>query len=208
MAHLELRTTHLSDGQAFTLRTAEPGDAAALTEHRHKVRGTSDHLVTQPDEDEPSENEQRESIAKALASPVKLLIVGELADDPGRIVAELGFHGHDRRRMAHHGDFGIDVDSELRGLGIGQLLITALLDWAAAHETLEKVSLGVMETNKRARKLYRSLGFVKECRQRQFFRLAPGQYVDDIVMSQYVKPGVAPEGFNTWAPKTVESADT
>jgi hypothetical protein len=31
--------------------------------------------------------------------------------------------------------------------------------------------------------------------------MRPGEYVDDIQMSIFVKPGVAPEGFRTWTPR-------
>lgn len=67
-------------------------------------------------------------------------------------------------------------------------LITALLDWGAAHETIEKVRLGVFATNERATGLYRALGFVEEGRRRKEFRFGPGRYVDDIRMFQWVKP--------------------
>ena len=66
---------------------------------------------------------------------------------------------------------------------------------------LEKVYLGVFETNAGARRFYETMGFCEEGRNKDYFRFGQGRYVDDIRMSLYVKPGLAPEGFNTWQPQ-------
>jgi ribosomal protein S18 acetylase RimI-like enzyme len=73
---------------------------------------------------------------------------------------------------------------------------------------IEKVTLGVMDSNAGARRLYRRLGFRAECRQRRYFKFGDGRYADDVVMSVYVKPGVAPAGFATWVVDRADARDS
>jgi RimJ/RimL family protein N-acetyltransferase len=108
------------------------------------------------------------------------------------------FRNGNRQRLAHHGTLGIDVHGDFRGRGIGAELMKVLLDWAAANPLIEKVCLGTFANNAGARKLYERLGFREEGRQLRFFKMAPGEYADDVQMSIYTKPAMAPEGFLTW----------
>lgn len=147
-----------------------------------------------PDEWSDNADETRRRITEHRAAPNDLMLVAE-AD--GSLVGELTFHASRRRRLCHHGQFGLNVAAPWRGRGVGRALIVTLLDWAAAHPTIEKVRLGVFATNTRAHTLYARLGFVEECRQVGFFKIGPGEYVDDILMAIYVKPGIAPPGFHT-----------
>lgn len=199
MSRIEPRLFNLRDGAALTVRTAEEPDVAALLEHGRRMAVTSEHIVAEPDElrDETAE---RQWVRDMAAAPNNLALVARAESASGELAGELSFRGHPRRRMAHHGQFGIGVAEAWRGRGVGRALIAALLEWGAAHPTLEKISLGVFETNSRARRLYERLGFVEEARQRCFFKIAPGTYADDVLMAIYVKPGVAPPGFNTYTP--------
>src|SRR5205823_1912443 len=127
-------------------------------------------------------------------------LLDEPGPPPGSIIGSLRFGCGDRRKVSHHGHFGLGVNADWRGQGLGRALIAALLDWGAAHATIEKVCLSVLEPNERARALYERIGFVQESRSLRHFRFGPGHYVNDVQMAIYVKPGIAPEGFETWAP--------
>ena len=54
---------------------------------------------------------------------------------------------------------GVYVTERARGAGIGRMLLTALLERAAAIDGIEQVVLSVTTTKVAALKLYRSLGF-------------------------------------------------
>lgn len=179
------RTFPLRGGGTVLIRTAREDDAGALLAHGRALVATSPHTVTMPDELPPNEAREREWVREHLADPGKLVLVAEVE---GRLVGALSFRSGSRRRLAHHGHFGIGVDEPWRGRGVGRALIVSLLDWARQHPLLEKVCLGVFATNVGARRLYESLGFVEECRRRAEFKMAPGEYVDDIQMSMWVKP--------------------
>lgn len=45
-----------------------------------------------------------------------------------------------------------------------------------------------MRENAPAIALYKEMGFVEECRRNREFKFGPGRYIDDIQMSQRVKP--------------------
>jgi RimJ/RimL family protein N-acetyltransferase len=212
MARIESITHQLANGESCVVRSAVESDTAAVIAHLDRLRGSSAFLISQPHDPLPKEDVQRERIVKSLASPTRLILVAQRNCTSGTepnsnpIIAALEFHGHENERIAHHGSFGIGVDSDMRGNGIGRLMILTLLDWAMGHDSLEKISLGAMTTNLRAIRLYTSIGFVEEYREPRFFKLGPEEYVDDLSMAIYVKEGTAPEGFNTWRGMNVESA--
>lgn len=199
MAIVAARAVKLPDGTALWIRSAQHGDEAALIQLREDLVVSNPFQVSSP-RDTWSVEVASQKIETANREPGHLWLVASLGPKPGDgVVGGIYFRNGERDRIAHHGTFGIGNLAAWRGRGVGTVLIVALLDWAAAHDTIEKVCLGCFATNVKARKLYRRLGFRTEARSRRFFKLAPGKYVDDIQMCIYVKPGVAPEGFETWS---------
>ncbi len=195
MAVIEARTCMARDGAAFTVRSPCAEDAAAMLALAHDVFATCDYTKTTREEFTITVEQERALIDEAAASPDSLWLVAEMN---AALVGSLQFRPAARRRVAHHGSFGMGLASTHRGRGIGGPLLEALLDWAAAHPRLEKVTLGVFPDNAPAVALYRRLGFVEEGRTPRYFKLGPGRYSDDSVMAIYVKPGVAPAGYATW----------
>ena len=110
------------------------------------------------------EGQEREWIAEHAERPCYLMIIASDSPVPGagEVLGRVAFRNGNRRKLAHHGTFGIGVHGAWRGRGVGTALIAALLDWAGAHPTLEKVCLGVFAENAGAIRLYRRMGFVKE----------------------------------------------
>jgi RimJ/RimL family protein N-acetyltransferase len=95
-------------------------------------------------------------------------------------------NGH-RRRISHTGEFGLSVLKKWRGQGIGEILLSALLDWARSVPDLEKINLLVHATNDRAIALYRKFGFEVEGRRKKDLKLGPGEYVDSVLMGLWIK---------------------
>jgi len=202
MGSVEPRPLATPDGARYWVRTAEPGDAAAigrLNEHMHE---NNPFKLTERGEMDREEAQERAWIAEHAGNPCYLMIIA--SDSPqageGEVLGRVAFRNGNRRKLAHHGSFGIGVHHDWRGRGVGTALIAALLDWAAAHPTLEKVCLGVFADNAGAMRLYRRMGFVKEGVSPRHFKLGPGRYSDDVTMSIFVKPGIAPAGFRSWTP--------
>ena len=203
MAIIEPRMVSLPRGGRCLIRCAEPGDVDAMMAHQSHMVATDPHTVREPGDPKKPAAEWVEFINKSREEPAHLLIFAFLpsrgpGDPLGGLIGGLSFTNGTRRKVAHHGHFGISVDAGWRGRGVGSAMIGVLLEWAAAHPVIEKVCLGTLATNAGAHRLYERLGFVEESRALRFFKLGPSHYVDDIQMAIYVKPGVAPEGFGTF----------
>lgn len=204
MAIIEPSTHALRRGATCLLRVGEESDAPAMVAHQHHMVATDPHSVREAGDPERTLPEWVEFIRKAREEPCHLLLFAFDPNSPaptpeGGMIGGLHFSNGNRRKVAHHGHFGISVHADWRGLGVGSALISALLHWAAANPTIEKVCLGTLATNLGAKRLYERIGFVEESRALRFFRFEPGRYVDDIQMAMYVKPGIAPEGFRTFS---------
>jgi RimJ/RimL family protein N-acetyltransferase len=210
VGRIEPREIALRGGARCLLRSAEIADAPAIITYRRTQIGTHAFEINLPGEVDLDADKQREVIQDSLDKPNWAYILAVPSPPhPGTpsVMGGLLFRGQTKQRMQHHGTFGIAVDPAWRAQGIGRGMITALLDWAAAHATLSKVCLAVFADNRGAQDLYRSLGFVEEGRTLRHFQMEPGRYIDDVAMCIYVKRGVAPEGFNTWASRGAKRAD-
>lgn len=194
MAAIDPKPLTLRDGRVLLLRAATPDDAPEFMDYQLDVIQTSNYSVTQLHERRPVEK-VAERFADQLHRPDAINL---LALDGPRIVGGIHFAAHDRQRMRHHGHFGLGVRSTHRGLGLGRALLVTLLDWAAAHPTIEKVCLGCFADNAPALALYRSLGFREESRRMAEFRDESGRYFDDVQMFLWVKPPPAGLNVDTW----------
>jgi RimJ/RimL family protein N-acetyltransferase len=98
-----------------------------------------------------------------------------VADDQviGMIHVEVSRHGF--------GEFGMLVDREWRGSGVGAALLQAAIDWAR-DQGLHKLCLEVFAHNTAAIALYRKYGFVEEGHRIRHYRRASGELWDSIVM--------------------------
>ena len=99
-----------------------------------------------------------------------------MVEDRGRIVGEANAH-----LAGGRADLGMQVAAAYRGLGVGTVLVTAIVDWARANRA-HKLTLQVWPHNKDARSLYEHLGFSEEGRLRRHYRRKTGELWDAIVM--------------------------
>ena len=81
---------------------------------------------------------------------------------------------------SHVGDMGIIVLKEYRDIGIGTEMLTHLIA-QARQRGLKIVTLGVFETNTRAKYVYEKLGF-RECGRIPGEIYKNGRYIDHITM--------------------------
>jgi len=184
MGRVEPHTFRGNRGQPLTIRVVEPDEASALLEYLLLIDHSSEHRLVEPGERRTSASEQREWLVHKLAHS-RSLAIG--AYDDGRLIGFLNFRGHDRRRQAHHGSFGLSVDPDHRRQGIGAALVRVLLNWAAAHPEIEQIRLDVFETNLAGRALYEAMGFREEGRRVREFKLGCGEFVDAVEMCIWVK---------------------
>jgi ribosomal protein S18 acetylase RimI-like enzyme len=78
----------------------------------------------------------------------------------GELVGTAGFSIQQGQPNAHKGRlFGMYVRSNSRNLGVGRLLLSAVLD--VARKNVELIQLSVVRENRPARRLYESVGFLE-----------------------------------------------
>lgn len=189
MGWIEPQQAQTRDGVSFVIQSVEEDDAAALLAYLCNSVGTGRFDVTEADEVDHAETSQRAWIAPLREADNSLLLA---AWHDGRIIGSLNFHGGKRRKMVHSGHFGISVLADWRGRGVGSALLEALIRWAREHPVIEEITLGVVDANEGAIRLYQRHGFVEIGRHPGKFRLGPGRYWADVQMSLWVNGGPAP----------------
>ena len=105
-----------------------------------------------------------------------------VAVNDGRVVGWCDICRMDRPVYRHAGVLGMGILKEFRGRGLGRRLILAALE-RAREVGIERVELTVYVSNKRAIRLYTSVGFVREGVKRKGRKL-DGVYEDVLMMAK------------------------
>lgn len=184
MGEVTSSTQTLKDGRTVTIRSANTDDAAALLRFAKDMLVGNDFAGREADELTYTAEEEAVLIEQHRQSAGKLWLV---AEHRGSIVGAITFATGHLRRMAHCGTFGMGIDREWRGQGLGSALLGRLLDWAEKEPSVEKVALAVFASNEPALRLYKNFGFIEEGRRVGEFKLGAQHYVDDILMYRWVK---------------------
>lgn len=172
------------NNQNCIIRTVELEDAEALIEISNSIISEGDYfIIVFEDIEKQSIKQQKEQIQKILDNEKETLIVAEINDV---VVGSVEFRSQNLKRLSHTGSISMSISKNYRSMGIGKLLLKALLDWAENHPLIEKVSLGVLSTNLRAISLYKSMGFIEEGRKVKQIKINENKYVDDILMYKFV----------------------
>ena len=82
-------------------------------------------------------------------------------DESNTLVGIVNFARENRLKTAHKGNiYGMYIEPELRGRGLGKALLLALIERATREcEGLEQIHLTVVSINESAKRLYSALGF-------------------------------------------------
>jgi RimJ/RimL family protein N-acetyltransferase len=168
----------LNGDRVLVVREAEPDDASAVLTYVEDVSGQSDFLSFGRGEFELTESEEQEFLRKFQASDNQLYILGIIDDT---IVSTLNFSAGRRLRVRHTGEFGMSVQKQFWGRGIGSLMLDVLIGWAKQTHVVTKINLRVRTDNQRAIQLYERQGFVKEGTIQKEL-LLDGKYYDNYWM--------------------------
>ncbi len=141
------------------IRAAAPDDARALLDYFEAVSAETDFLSFGPGEFGLDEAAEAEALRAVAAADNRVYLLGLVE---GRIAGTSSFSGGQRPRTRHAGELGIAVARAYWGLGVGPLLMDALVGWARATGIVTKLNLRVRTDNARAIALYRRKGFAVE----------------------------------------------
>jgi ribosomal protein S18 acetylase RimI-like enzyme len=89
------------------------------------------------------------------------------------------------KRLVHQTEFGIIVDPDYRGKGVGSFLLSSIMKLAKQHFHVELIHLQVYQDNP-AIFLYEKFGFKEFGRQTHWIKEGEGQYVGRIFMERSI----------------------
>lgn len=150
------RIITLKDGSSCLLRNATSADAKGALECFNKSHEETDFLLSYPDENGFSVDEEADFLANKESSSVEIEICAIIND---KIAGMAGISAvGTREKIKHRAEMGINIEKEFWGRGIGRALTEACIVCAkeAGYKQLE---LEVVAENSNAIALYESLGF-------------------------------------------------
>jgi RimJ/RimL family protein N-acetyltransferase len=183
MGTIEPQTYRVKTGEDILIRVPQPEDAPHLLTLTASIIQEGEYSITEIDEFTHTVESEIEWIRRHADEAGSIILV---AENKGKIVGMLNFAQSQHHRLSHSGDLGIEVIQGWRECGVGTLLLQTLLDWARNHPQIKKVRLGVLSSNERAIHVYRKLGFVDEGLFPRAVQIAPGEFVDELRMYQFV----------------------
>ena len=157
----------LKNKNTCLLRNGDRADGRQVLDVFEQTHAETDYLLTYPDEDHFTVEQEAEFLAEKTASPREIEICAVV---DGKVVGTAGFEavgGMDK--VKHRAELGIAIRKDYWGLGIGRALMEACIDCAkqAGYTQLE---LDVVAENTAALSLYKKVGFVEYGRNPKGFR--------------------------------------
>jgi len=170
---------NLKDGRECVLRGATAEDTAEVLRIFRLTHEQSDYLASYPDEMTFTLEAEAKYLESKDASPDEIEIVAFI---DGRAVGSAGISRIGRSvKSKHRAEFGVSVDKDFWGLGIGKALTRACIE-CAKTAGYAQVELDVVASNDRAVSLYESFGFIEYGRNPEGFRLRSGERQELILM--------------------------
>ena len=161
------KTIRLKDGRECVLRNGTETDGAAALEIFLLTHTQTDYLRSYPEENDITAEQEARFLKAKTESADEIEILAEVA---GRTAGTAGIEKIGAKdKVKHRAEFGISVDREYWGLGIGRALTKACVE-CAKNAGYAQLELEVVAENERAIKLYQSLGFVEYGRNPKGFR--------------------------------------
>ncbi len=151
---------------SFYIERATADDAAEMLEYLKLVGAQSDNMTFGAEGVGCTVAEEAEFITRMSDAKNGILLVAR-AD--GRIVGDASL-SRLPRRMSHRGELGIAVLAEYQRRGIGDRLLSAVIDFARENSFL-LIELEARHDNAAATALYRKHGFELIGTHPSFFRL-------------------------------------
>ncbi|GGO01002.1 GNAT family N-acetyltransferase [Saccharibacillus kuerlensis] len=167
-------------GLSYTIRSAVHEDANRLSELRVEIDGETENMDRESGEAfiDPS---GFEDIIKSDSKHSKSLFL--VVEVEGRIVGFSRCVGNDLKRTRHKVEFGVCVLKNYWGYGMGRNLLKETINWADSNE-IKKINLSVLESNKNAIELYKSVGFEVEGLLKNDKLLSDGRYYNTLLMAR------------------------
>ena len=146
----------LKDGRECVLRNGEERDGQASLANFILVHEQTDYLLTYPDENTMTAEQEARFLQKKTDSETEVEILAKVDGIVAGLAGIETIGGKDKIR--HRAEFGISIDRQFWNLGIGTALMNACIECAKAAG-YEQIELTVVAENENAIKMYRKAGF-------------------------------------------------
>ena len=178
-------TIILKDGRSCVLRNGTAADAQEVLNNFIRNHAQTDFLLTYPDEVTFTVEQEEKYLQTKADSPNAVELVAEV---DGKIVGQAGIEAQGTAdKMKHRASFGISIDRDYWGLGMGRALTRACIALAkqAGYKQLE---LQAVAENEHALALYKSEGFVEYGRNPRGFRSRQTGWQELVLMRMELDP--------------------
>lgn len=163
----------LKNGQLCTLRNAIEDDAEEMIIYLKRTNAETTFMARYEDEITVTVDEEKAFLAASLGDPQRIMISALIG---GSLVASAGFSAISAyERTRHRAEFGISILKEFWNLGLGSVIMSALLESAKAAG-YEQLELEVVAENERAFALYKKFGFEVYGTRENTFKYRDGSY--------------------------------
>ena len=160
-------TIILKDGRTCVLRNAAEQDGQAALDVFNLTHEQTDFLASYPDESTHTAEGEAAFLREKTESGREIEILAEV---DGKAVGLAGINCVGPKiKLRHRAEFGISIDKEYWGLGIGRALTRACIA-CAKRAGYAQIELAVVAENERAIALYKSEGFTEYGRNPRGFR--------------------------------------
>lgn len=165
---------------AFSVRSAEPGDAEALVRLAEAVSAEPEGWLISTNGEWRSVGDERRYLKALRRYPHAAVFVAERKHD-GAIVGRLSLSRDTHPASAHVADLGLMVAHDSRRQGVGLALLDAAVAWAR-DTRVRKLELHVFPWNEPAINLYERFGFEREGFRKAHYARG-GEFADAILMA-------------------------
>ncbi len=168
-------------GLAVTFRSAEPEEAQIEIDYLKRVCGETPFLLSDADEVNYTEEGEAAYLQNIKGDPRGLMLNAYVG---GEMIGNGSFSAvSGARRLRHRCSVGIALFKDFCNQGIGELLLSHLID-CAREAGYEQVELDVYAINVRAIHLYEKLGFVRTGVVPHAVKYRDGSYTDLVLMAK------------------------
>ncbi|HCW52622.1 MAG TPA: GNAT family N-acetyltransferase [Clostridium sp.] len=171
----------LKDGTKCVLRSPNEDDAEKMIEYLRMTSRETYFMIRYPEEVTTTIEGEIKFLKNNLQSENDIMIAafidGELAGNAGLTCVR------NLKKINHRAEFGISIKQKFWNKGIGNILISHIID-EAKEMGYEQIELGVYSDNKKAQALYKKYGFEVWGSIKNAYKLKDGTYSDEIIMGK------------------------